>query len=265
MQTLKEGWHEMRNEALKTITVAGLLCMVCSVIVSVTATRLKPQQKLNAEIDVKRNILTAAGMIDTSASDDDVVSTFESVETVLINLEDGSLNTTIDAKTYDQKKAAKMPDQSVKIPADKDVAGLSTRAKVAKAYLVKTDGAIDSVIVPIISKGLWSTMYGFMALAGDTNTVKGFAYYAQGETPGLGGEVDNPKWKAQWVGKKIFDAAGNVAMELAKAISSDKEQHQVDSLSGATITANGVTYSMQYWFGDHGYRKFLDRIKAGEI
>ena len=106
-------------------------------------------------------------------------------------------------------------------------------------------------------------MYGFIALGADLNTIKGFGYYSQGETPGLGGEVDNPKWKAQWVGKKLFDASGAVIFKVAKAVGSG--ENQVDGLSGATITAVGVSTSMTYWFGEHGYANFLAKLKAGEI
>ena len=152
----------------------------------------------------------------------------------------------------------------VNIPGDKDIAGLSARSKYAKVYVKRDDsGSIDTVILSQWGKGLWSTMYGFIALGTDLNTIKGFGYYAQGETPGLGGEVDNPKWKAQWVGKKLFNDAGEVAFKVAKGLASG--EHQVDGLSGATITCNGVTSSMKYWFGEHGYANFLAKLKAGEI
>ena len=106
-------------------------------------------------------------------------------------------------------------------------------------------------------------MYGFIALGADANTVKGFAYYSHGETPGLGGEVDNPGWKSQWIDKKLFSDEGNVEFKVAKGTANGG--YQVDGLSGATITANGVTSSIKYWFGDHGYSKFLEKVRAGEI
>ena len=106
-------------------------------------------------------------------------------------------------------------------------------------------------------------MYGYVAVGSDTTTVKGFAYYAQGETPGLGGEVDNPKWKQQWIGKKLFNDAGEVIFKVAKGQAVGNSQ--VDGLSGATITGRGVTTSTKYWFGTHGYQAFLAKVKAGEI
>ena len=151
------------------------------------------------------------------------------------------------------------------IPANLDVGGLSTRSKYAKVYLQKDDaGELNTVILKHWGKGLWSTMYGFIALEPDANTIKGFAYYSHGETPGLGGEVDNPGWKNQWIGKKIYDDEGNVDLKVAKG-SADGSDYQVDGLSGATITANGVTSSVKYWFGEHGYAKILENIRNGGL
>lgn len=249
------------NENLKTILVAGLLCFVCSILVSSTAVSLRAQQDKNADLDMKKNILMAAGLLEAGG---DVEEAFRQVDTLVVDLETGLVSEDIDQKTYNQQAAAKDPARSVKIPSNIDIAGLSRRAKYAKVYVTKDNGMISGVILPIVSKGLWSTMYGFIALDSDTTTVKGFAYYSQGETPGLGGEVDNPNWKSQWVGKQIFGSNGDVQFHLSKT-SSANDSHAVDALSGATITSNGVSNSIKYWFGSHGYEKFLSNIKAGVI
>ena len=252
-----------QNQALKTITVATLLCLVCSVAVSSLVVQLRPMQAKNAELDMKKNILRSAGLIDGSATAQEVESTFAKVDTMIIDLETGRRAEGIDASSYDQVAATKNPEYMVEIPDSEDVGGLSTRSKYAKVYVTKTDsGEIDSVILNHWGKGLWSTMYGFIALGPDMNTVKGFAYYAQGETPGLGGEVDNQNWKEQWIGKKIYE---DQEVEFKVAKGEGQGEHQVDGLSGATITSNGVTYSIQYWFGDHGYKTFLENVRQGEI
>ena len=261
-----------QNEAIKTITVAGLLCFVCSILVSIVVVTLRPQQAKNAELDLKKNILMSAGLIEEGG---DIEATFSTLETVLINFNTGDLIKldTEEKKKYfanfDMVSAAKSPATSEKIPANIDVGGLSTRSKIAKGY-VRRDGAgkIDTIILNVWGKGLWSTMYGFIALSADTKTIKGFAYYSQGETPGLGGEVDNPNWKNQWISKKLYDENFNVAFAVNKGTvdhTHNLAQYRVDGISGATITANGVTSSVKYWFGDHGYAKFLAKVRAGEI
>ena len=113
---------------------------------------------------------------------------------------------------------------------------------------------------------MWSTLYGFLALEADANTVVGLVFYEHAETPGLGGEVDNPVWKAKWVGKEVYDE-GDVAISIIKGSvdpSSSNAVHQVDGLSGATLTSRGVHNLLHFWLGDNGYKPFLTNLKNGE-
>jgi Na+-transporting NADH:ubiquinone oxidoreductase subunit C len=255
------------SETSKTLIVAGGLCLVCSLLVSITVVTLRPQQAINKDLDMKKNILMSAGLLEEGG---DINEAFSKIETVIVDFQTGKKTDVVDASTYDQNKAAADPKMNVKIPADQDVGGIVTRAKYAKVYLSKDEsGKIKEIILPVKGKGLWSTMYGFMALEADTRTIKGFAYYSQGETPGLGGEVDNPNWKKQWIGKRLYnDDFSKVMFEVAKGTVDHTHglaQYKVDGLSGATITANGVTSSIKYWFGEHGYGKFLEALRAGEF
>ena len=124
---------------------------------------------------------------------------------------------------------------------------------------------ITKIILPVHGKGLWSTMYGFLALNRDGETVEGFAFYQQGETPGLGGEVDNPKWKASWIGKKVLDESGNPVIDIVKgSVDTTRPEavHQVDGLSGATITSNGVENLLRFWLGENGFGPYLSKIRG---
>ena len=132
--------------------------------------------------------------------------------------------------------------------------------------MVEHDGELDKIILPVRGAGLWSTLYGFLALENDLNTVAGLGFYEHGETPGLGGEVDNPKWKALWPGKEVYDD-GQVAIELIKGsvdASTRNAENKVDGLSGATLTSRGVSNLVQFWMGDNGYKLFLKNLRAGE-
>jgi Na+-transporting NADH:ubiquinone oxidoreductase subunit C len=131
---------------------------------------------------------------------------------------------------------------------------------------------VDKVILPIYGKGLWSTLYGFVALdRDDLNTIRSLLYYQHGETPGLGGEVDNPSWKALWNGKQAFGADGSVQIQVMRGavdLAATGAQHKVDGLSGATITSRGVHDMLHYWLGEGGYGHYLDRLRAtkqGEV
>ena len=253
------------NDSIKKIlTVAFALCIVCSVVVSTAAVVLKPAQEANKSLDKKRNILAAAGMLEPGVS---VEEQFASVTPRIVDLRTGRFNNDIDPEKFDQRKAAKDPEKSEKLSAEQDIAKISRRENYAVVYLVEDDaGQTDKIILPVHGYGLWSTLYGFVALESDANTVAGLGFFEHGETPGLGGEVDNPAWKAQWPGKQVF-RDGEAVIGLVKGtVNPDSPDaiFQVDGLSGPTLTANGVTNLVQFWLGDQGFAPFLDNLRNGE-
>ncbi len=250
----------------KTITVALLLCVVCSVVVSTAAVLLKPLQETNKSLDFKRNILSAAGLLREGVS---IEEQFKQITPKLVDLNSGRFYSDSGAAalavdSYDQRKAAKDPELSEKLAPQDDIAKISRREKYAKVYLVEDGGVLQQVILPIKGYGLWSTLYGFLALKADTNTVVGLGFYEQGETPGLGGEVDNPLWKSLWKGKQVYADDGSVAIKVIKGTAAHDAVHKVDGLSGATLTSRGVDNLMHFWLGENGYGPFLARLKRGE-
>ena len=172
----------------------------------------------------------------------------------------------VDPETYDQRQAAKDPVQSVDIPAEKDLGGNKRRAELAPVYLVRQGGEVEKIILPVHGKGLWSTLYGFLALdAKDLSTIRALVFYEHAETPGLGGEVDNPNWRAQWNGKGAFDEKGSIRIEVIKGKvdpGRTEAKYQVDGISGASITTRGVKNMLRYWLGEDGFGPYLARLKA---
>ena len=248
----------------KTITVTVLLCVICSVVVSAAAVLLKPQQVANKDLDRKSNILAAAG-IDYQGQNVDEL--FESqITTKYVDLRSGKFTTDVPAK-YDARKAAKDSQLGVSLSKELDIASIKYQAKIMPVYLVQGGNEFDKVVLPVHGYGLWSTLYGFLALEGDLNTVVGLGFYSHAETPGLGGEVDNPSWKALWPGKKVYqDGTAEPAIGLIKGSvdpAAPGAQHQIDGLSGATLTSVGVTNLVQFWMGKNGYAPFLANLKAG--
>jgi Na+-transporting NADH:ubiquinone oxidoreductase subunit C len=249
----------------KTVTVTLLLCIVCSVIVSTAAVMLKPAQIANKSLDFKRNILAAAGLLEKGVS---VEEQFQAITTELVDLSTGKYADAEvvggDLDKYDQQKAAKNPELSTTLTAEQNIAKINTRENFAKVYLVKENEELKKVILPIKGYGLWSTLYGFLALDADTNTVIGMGFYQHGETPGLGGEVDNPAWKALWEGKKVFAEDGSIAIEITKGPAPAGDAHKVDGLSGATLTSKGVDNLIKFWVGKDGFGPYLENLKKGE-
>jgi Na+-transporting NADH:ubiquinone oxidoreductase subunit C len=257
----------MAETAGRTIAVATVLCGVCSVLVAGAVVVLKPKQDINKELDFKKNILQSAGLLQEGTNIDEA---FKQVQLAVVDLETGNIVSDIDAAKFNQDKADKDPQYSESLNKSDDVAGIKSRSKVQKVFLVKKDGQLDQIVLHVYGKGLWSTMKGFLALDKDGNTVRGFNYYAHGETPGLGGEIDNPKWKAQWAGKKMFDENDNFhpKTKVVKGQvnpSNPQAAYQIDGLSGATLTSVGVENTFKFWMSDLGYGKFLAKVRNGEI
>ncbi|RLA49395.1 MAG: Na(+)-translocating NADH-quinone reductase subunit C [Gammaproteobacteria bacterium] len=248
----------------KTLIVAFSLCIVCSIVVSAAAVLLKPAQEANKIQDLKRNVLAAAGMYDDSVSVDEQ---FGQISTRIVDLRTGKFAEDVNAESYDQRKAAKDPAASDALTSDQDLAKVARREHYAIIYLVEgADGSIDKIILPVRGYGLWSTLYGFIALESDADTVAGLGFYEHAETPGLGGEVDNPRWKASWPGKKVY-RDGEVAIGLIKGAvdpANANASWEIDGLAGATLTARGVTNLVRFWLGENGFEPFLNNLKSGE-
>lgn len=239
-----------------TIGIVVAVCLACSVVVSGAAVGLRSIQQVNAKLDEQSNILTAAGLIDKAQSKSDIQTVYdEFVEERFVDLATGEyVQASEVGPDYDMYKAAKVPELSTEVT-DSPV-GFSRRPDVATVYLVKSDGAkVDRIILPVHGSGLWDLMYGFLALDSDGNTIKELIYYNQKETPGLGGEIQNPAWQAKWNGKKLFNG-GEVAISVEKG-EHKGDPYTVDGLSGATLTSNGVKNTLQYWAGENGYGQFL--------
>ena len=250
------------NDSIKkTLFVVIALSLVCSIIVSTAAVVLKPKQQANAVLDQQTKILEVAGI---ELAGDIPALYAENIEPRLVDFATGDF-VDGDAAAYDQRKAAKDPAQSIKLSAEDDIAKIIRRANIGTVYLVKDGAETSKVIIPVHGNGLWSMMYAFVAVETDGNTVSGITYYEQGETPGLGGEVENPTWRAQFVGKKLFDENHKPAIQVVKGGAPEGSEHGVDGLSGATLTSVGVQHTFDFWLGEMGFGPFLAKVRDGGL
>lgn len=249
-----------RDSIQNTFIVATGVCVFWSVLVSAAAVGLRERQKANKIAERRRNILVAADLYDETVPLDQAFK--ESVKAKIVNLETGEFadESELDPEQYDQRAAAKDPKLGVDIDPDKDLAKIKRREKYSFVYEIrKKDGELDQVVLPINGKGLWSTLYGFLALDGDMKTIRGITFYEHAETPGLGGEVDNPTWKKKWVDQIALDDAGKVLIKVVRGTANPDSKHEVDGLAGATLTARGVSNLVQYWLGENGFGSFLEK------
>ena len=213
-----------RDSISNTLTVAIGLSLICSVLVASAAIVLKPKQLKNQEEYRQRIILEVAGLMEP---DGDIASLFATIQADTVDIASG---------------------ESVEI------------------YLEMNGDAIQQIILPISGPGLWSTMRGYLSIAPDGNTVKGIRFYEHAETPGLGDQIDKADWRNLWVGKQLYGGDSTPRIEVVRGFAlrdstNTNLQHQIDGLSGATLTGNGVSKLVQHWIGPEGFGPYLETYR----
>ncbi len=222
----------------KTIGVAFLVALVCSLLVTITAIALKPRRDANRMAGHAAQILALVDTLGGGVPD-----------ARLVDLATGAY------VTYD-------PGTTVDLQSDRDLAGLGSRESVATVFEVRDGGVLRLILLPVRGAGYQSMLKGYLALQADLNTVAALTFYEHGETPGLGSRIEERAWQAGWPGKQVADAGGVIRIEVVEGAATGV--HQVDAISGATRTSNGVTQLMRFWLGPDGYGPFLDRRRMEE-
>jgi Na+-transporting NADH:ubiquinone oxidoreductase subunit C len=245
----------------KTIFVAVALCLFCSMVVAMAAVSLRPVQEANKLRDKRINILQVAGLYEEGIDVDTAFT--EAFDPRVVELETGEYTDAVDVATYDERAATQ--DLNLSVALTDDPAGIGRKANYETVYLMEDDaGNIERVILPIHGYGLWSTLWGFIALEANGNDIYGLQFYEHAETPGLGAEVDNPRWRAQWSGKKLRDEEGDLEITVSKAPSPAGQEFHVDALAGATLTSRGVDNLVRYWMGEDGFGPYLAKLREGD-
>lgn len=196
--------------------------------------------------------------------DDEILSLYKSLDSRIVNIDEGVFDETIDPNTFDKRKAVNHPDLGLRIPAGQDQAGLGRRSRFAPVYMVWQDENLERIILPVRGSGMWSALYAYIALEPDLNTIAGMTFYEQNETPGLGDQITHGHWLEQWQGRRVYDEQGEPRFSVSEGVveaGSATSAYQVDALTGATVTGNAVTSLMHYWFGPHGYQAFLSQLR----
>jgi Na+-transporting NADH:ubiquinone oxidoreductase subunit C len=246
----------------RAILVVLLTAFVCSGLVSAAVTILRPIQLSNQMLDRSRNIMQLTGLlpVDRAIEDDDMLELYKSLDLRIIDIDAASYDEEINPDTFSERQALTEPDWSIAIPSNYDRAALGSRSRFAPIYMVWNEDQLERVILPVRGSGMWSMLYGYIALEPDLNTIAGMAFYEQNETPGLGSQITHAHWLEQWKGRKVYDYEGNPRFRVNEGTvehGSEIAGFEVDALTGATVTGNSVTSLMHYWFGPHGYQPFL--------
>lgn len=257
--------RDMPNDRpAKTFIVALAVSLVCALVVSVTAVLLKPLQLANREHERQEHILA---IVERLPGIEELFDTVEArqVEAHVVELSTGNYVRALDPADYDQRAAAKDPQLSIEIPAEHDIARIKRRARYAPVYLVRKEGQIKLIILPVHGSGYASTLYGFLALSGNASTVVALTFYEHAETPGMGAQIDGEQWRSQWYGKKAYDEQRRVRLGVAPrpvVPASPDFIYQVDGITGATRTGEGISNLLRFWLGAYGFGPYLDKTQS---
>lgn len=261
------GWPLLRRwpreSAARAIAVTLVVCTLCSALIATAVSVLRPYQDANRALQRNARIQEILAGVPGLA---DVLGPLASaqLEPRLVELATGTYVEGTDAQAFDPRKAARDPQTSLALLPEQDLAGIGRRAHHATVFLVRERGDIQLIVLPVYGAGYISTLYGYLALDGDLNTVRALSFYEHGETPGLGSEIENPVWREQWAGKWLRDASGTLRIEVARErATTDGEiaRYQVDGISGATRTGVGVTNLLRFWLGPDGFGPYLSRLE----
>jgi Na+-transporting NADH:ubiquinone oxidoreductase subunit C len=253
-----------RSYIVRTVGFATAVCVVCAVLVSSSAVLLRDRQAVNFELDRKRNVLLAAGALRNgeAVTREQIEERFSSFEIVAVELATGEEVPDFSVTGYDARRA--LADPAASRAVERNEAGVS-RVPIHGLVYKQFDeqGRLASLVLPVEGMGLWGTMWGFVSLDADLTTIGGLTYYEHKETPGLGGEVDNPRWQQLWPGRRAFDDRGQPAIEVVRGAAgpASSDPYRVDGLAGATITGRGVTAMLRFWLGERGYGPYLERLR----
>ena len=204
-----------QNSTVKTFVFAIVMCVTCSLILTLAKELVRDKQLFNQKIDMQKNILLSFGLVEE--------------KTKLSGLE-----------------IEKLYADNVIVAYLKDDGSLSLEQTELPLYVLGSLTDIKKYSVPFSAYGLWSYINGYIAIEGDGNTISGFTVYSHKETPGLGGECEKPWFKNQYIGKKLTDSMGKfvsigvVKGKVEEVLPEEKYPNYVDGMSGATITGDGI-------------------------
>lgn len=248
----------MQRSNTYIIIFSIILTFILGGLLSLTSVGLKPAQDKQVELDTKKKILGAVMDISTIKNPDEILSLYnERVKSLVVDFEgnelsqDGQGNPLVAEKVNIQKNFRFAPED---------------RMYPVFMFMDENDAEkVDAYILPMFGNGLWDWISGYIAIDNDLNTIRGVAFDHKQETPGLGARIASPQVQERYVGKEIFNEQGElVSVNMVKGEgNAGLSQHEVDGMSGATITAKGVNQMLERYFQFY-YQSFISKLKSSE-
>lgn len=241
-----------KNSSGFTFLFSSIMVIVVAVLLASAAIVLSPYQAKNIRLEKMQNILNSIAVKATPKEAEQLYTQYMK-EQVVLNNKGEPVTGSSSAFDIDLKKEL-----------DKARLGKANE-QLFPLFVFEKDGKLY-YIIPVRGKGLWGPIWGYIALEGDLNTIYGASFGHKGETPGLGAEIETETFQQQFKGKKIFDDAGNfVSVQLIKGGAAPDDLHNVDAVSGGTVTSNGVSEMLQRTISSYlPYFKTLDKTGGKE-
>ncbi len=252
-----------RNSPLYTVVFTVVVCAICSVLVASAYAMLGERQRADAAVFRMLDILRLTGLAgsDEALERDEIVDRSRAINPRAVDTESWRFDDRVDAQLFDQREAARDPATSRAAPPnDAGVRRIPDHMIVYER--LDENGKFEQILLPIQGQGYGGPMHGFLSLGPDLNTVTDIIFYEHQETPTLGGRIDRPEWRGAWVGRRVFDASGNVALQLvADPGPPDTDPYRVDAITRASVTTGGVQSMINFWMGPDGFGPFLEQYR----
>lgn len=249
--------------AARNLFMMSAIAIVCAVLVSSTAIWLQPR---HAAHQAAKRAASMSSLIDSIPALASLVmsSSADVLETRLVDLDSGCLVEDGDVETFDARLAETDPEQSRALTSDDGDTGilLKRRTHLERVHLLYDKAILQLVILPVHGPGYQSTVYAWLVLDGDLDTIVALNVHEHGDTPGIGSRVEDPLWQQQWTDKRLLDDQGNLAIRVTRSDASSF--NEVDVVTGATRTSVGVGDMVRFWTGPLGFGPFLDQLRQGD-
>lgn len=229
------------NQTRHMFVFAIVICITCSLLLTIAATALKDIQQENIRLDKQKHILRAMGLIPLESKS----SKAEVKEIYTSNVKD------------------------MFVTPHGELTSNNTNKNNSPIYVYQNENGIQSYALPTAGYGLWSWLYGYIAIKGDGETIAGYSIYQHAETPGLGAEAEKPWFLNQFKGKRIVDnsgmfvSVGVIKGKVSEKIQQQKQDNYVDGISGATITSAGISKSLKENLS--AYEPFSQKLREKEV
>lgn len=231
------------NKQSNTYTIIYIIVLVVLVgaALAFTAMTLRPKQQANADMDKMKQILASVGIV---PADGQVADDYKNyiVDEFVVN----SQGERVDGNAFDVnvEKMSKESDAS---------------QRQLPVYVCDLNGE-RKYILPVYGAGLWGPIWGYVAMNSDGTTVYGAYFAHQGETPGLGAEIEKPAFSNQFKGKRLWVDGDFHPIEVVKAGQKPTDgADYVDGVSGGTITSKGVGAMLDNCLAP--YKAYLETLR----